>query len=197
MLSQIGYLSLPMQLVEKLYYGEPLTPEEKILAAGVPDVAMQLLENVPRLEPVIQILAALNWPEEAIMRLGDGTIGLGARILGLVLEYDTLVTQGHSVDVAVQTLRRRASRFTQGLIEKFGTHLGAGSGKDEAREIALKGIQPGMVIMQDIRTHLGTLLVPRGFEVTSPFLERIRNFGPELLAEKVRVVVPAAKAAST
>jgi response regulator RpfG family c-di-GMP phosphodiesterase len=122
MLSQIGYLSLPMQLVEKLYYGEPLTPEEKILAAGVPDVAMQLLENVPRLEPVIQILAALNWPEEAIMRLGDGTIGLGARILGLVLEYDTLVTQGHSVDVAVQTLRRRASRFTQGLIEKFGTH---------------------------------------------------------------------------
>ena len=32
MLSQLGYLSLPTQLVEKLYYGERLTPEEKILA---------------------------------------------------------------------------------------------------------------------------------------------------------------------
>jgi hypothetical protein len=51
-----------------------------------------------------------------------------------------------------------------------------------------------MVIMQDIRTHQGTLLVPRGFEVTSLFLERARNFGPELLAESVKVVVPAAKA---
>jgi response regulator RpfG family c-di-GMP phosphodiesterase len=193
MLSQIGYLSLPTQLVEKLYYGEQLTPEERTLASAVPDGAMQLLENIPRLEPVMQILAALTGSDEAIARLGNGTIGLGTRILGLVLEYDTFVTQGHSVDVAVQTLRGRASRFGAELIEQFGKHLGAGSAKNEAREIPLKAIQPGMVVMQDIRTHLGTLLVPRGFEVTSPFLERIRNFGPELLAETVKVMVPAAK----
>jgi len=41
MLSQIGYLSLPPPLLEKLYYGEPLTPTEKTLAAGVPDVWLQ------------------------------------------------------------------------------------------------------------------------------------------------------------
>jgi response regulator RpfG family c-di-GMP phosphodiesterase len=191
MLSQIGYLSLPQPLLEKLYYGEALTPTEKTLAAGVPDVAMTLLENIPRLDPVIQILAALNWNDEALARLGDGTIGLGTRILGLVLEYDVLNSQGHSVDVSVQTLRRRASRYTEGLIEKFGHYLGAGSGKSEARQVALKAVQPGMVIMQDIRTHMGTLLVPRGFEVTNIFLERSRNFGPELLEEVVKVVVPA------
>jgi len=197
LLSQIGYLSLPAVLVEKLYYGESLTPEEKTLAEGVPEVVMQLLENIPRLEPVIQILVALNWSDEQIARLGDGTIGLGTRILGLVLEYDTLITQGHSIDVAVQTLRRRASRFTAELIEQFGTHLGAGSSKDEAREILLKTAQLGMIIMQDVRTHLGTLLVPRGFEVTSLFLERMGNFGPELLSETVKVMVPAAKPVAT
>jgi response regulator RpfG family c-di-GMP phosphodiesterase len=197
LLSQIGYLSLPAELVEKLYYGESLTPEEKTLAEGVPEVVMKLLENIPRLEPVIQILVALSWTDEQIARLGDGTIGLGTRILGLVLEYDTLITQGHSVDVAVQTLRRRASRFTAELIEQFGTHLGAGSGKNEAREIALKAVQLGMIIAQDVRTHLGTLLVPRGFEVTPMFLERMGNFGPELLSEIVKVVVPAAKPVAT
>jgi hypothetical protein len=196
MLSQIGYLSLPPALLEKLYYGEPLTQTEKTLAAGVPDVAMSLLENIPRLDPVVQILAALNWNDEALLRLGDGTIGTGARILGLVLEYDVLNTQGHSVDVAVQTLRRRAPRYTEALIEKLGQHLGAGSGKSEARRIPLKAVQPGMVIAQDIRTHVGTLLVSRGFEVTSLFLERTRNFGPELLDEVIQVVVPAAKAAT-
>jgi hypothetical protein len=77
------------------------------------------------------------------------------------------------------------------LIEKFGQYLGAGSGKSEARQVALKAVQPGMVIMQDIRTQMGTLLVPRGFEVTNIFLERSRNFGPELLEEVVKVVVPA------
>jgi response regulator RpfG family c-di-GMP phosphodiesterase len=193
MLSQIGYLSLPPQLVEKLYFGEQLTTEEKTLASGIPDVAMALLENIPRLDPVIQILAALKWTDEQVARLGDGTIGLGVRILGLVLEYDVLVTQGHSVDVAIQTLRRLAPRYTEELIEQFGKHLGAGSGKNEARVIPLKAVQPGMVIMQDVRTHLGTLLVPRGFEVTSLFIERSHNFGPELLAESVKVMIPAAK----
>jgi response regulator RpfG family c-di-GMP phosphodiesterase len=194
MLSQIGYLSLPPQLVEKLYNGERITPEEKILASGVPDVAMSLLENIPRLDPVIEILAALSWTDEQITRLGDGTAGMGTRILGLVLEYDGLVTQGHSVDVAVQTLRLRAARFGADLIEEFATHIGAGSGKTEAREVALRTVHPGMVIMQDVRTHMGTLLVARGFEVSSTFLERIRNFGPDLQNETVKVLVPPAKA---
>jgi hypothetical protein len=145
LLSQIGYLSLPTELVEKLYFGEPLTPEEKTLADGVPDGVMNLLENIPRLDPVIQILVGLSWSDEAVARLGDGTIGLGTRILGLVQEYDTLITQGHSVDVAIQTVRRRAPRFTAGLIEQFGTHLGAGSSKNEAREMVLKSVQVGMV----------------------------------------------------
>ena len=194
LLSQIGYLSLPAELVEKLYYGEPLTTDEKTLASGVPDIAMQLLENIPRLDPVIQILAGLRWSDEQIGRLGDGTVGLGVRILAMVLEYDTLVSQGHAVDVAIQTLRGRGARFTPALIEQFGAHLGAGSSKNEAREMPLRLVKPGMFITQDVRTHLGTLLVPRGFEVTNLFLERMSLFGPELLAENVRVMIPAAKA---
>jgi CheY-like chemotaxis protein len=194
MLSQIGYLSLPAPLLEKLYYGEPLTATEQTFADGVPDVAMSLLEHIPRLDPVVQILAALNWSDEALARLGDGTIGLATRILGLVLEYDILNTQGHSVDVAIQTLRRRAPRYTAELIETFGKGLGAGTGRNEARQIPLKSVQPGMLIAQDIRTQMGTLLVPRGFEVTPMFLDRSRSFGPELLEEIIKVVVPAPKA---
>jgi response regulator RpfG family c-di-GMP phosphodiesterase len=189
MLSQIGYLSLPAELVEKLYYGETLTPEEKLLASGAPDVVNSLLENVPRLEPVIQILVALHWTDEQIAKLGEGTIGTGTRILGLVLEYDTLVTQGQSTNVAVQTLRSRVARFGDAMVEKFGIHVGAGSSTKELREMPLRVVQPGMIIMQDVRTQMGTLLVARGFEVTSVFLERARNFGPDLLNESVRVMV--------
>ena len=189
MLSQIGYLSLPAELVEKLYYGETLTPEEKLLASGAPDVVNSLLENVPRLEPVIQILVALHWTDEQVAKLGEGTIGTGTRILGLVLEYDTLVTQGQMTNVAVQTLRSRVARFGDAMVEKFSIHVGAGSSTKELREMPLRVVQPGMIIMQDVRTQMGTLLVARGFEVTSVFLERARNFGPDLLNESVRVMV--------
>lgn len=61
------------------------------------------------------------------------------------------------------------------------------------RDIALRSVIPGMVIMQDVRTQMGTLLVARGFEVSGIFLERIRNFGPDLLGETVKVLIPAAQ----
>jgi hypothetical protein len=50
-------------------------------------------------------------------------------------------------------------------------------------------LTPGMVFLDELRTSVGTLLVPKGFEVTEPFLERVRNFGPNILQEKVRVTL--------
>lgn len=190
MLSQIGYLSLPEQLVEKLHCGEPLTSEELTLAGRAPEVVNALLENIPRLEPVVQIVTALNWNDEQIARLGDGTIGLGARILGLVLEYDTLMSRGIPVGEAIQTLRCRTARFGAGVVDKFAAHVGAAGSRAELRELPLSAVQPGMVIMQDVRTPRGLLFVARGFEVTGVFLERIRNFGQDLLNRPVKVLLP-------
>jgi len=53
-----------------------------------------------------------------------------------------------------------------------------------------------MVIMQDVRTPRGLLFVARGFEVTGVFVERIRNFGEELLNRRVKVLVRAAPASA-
>lgn len=191
MLSQLGYLSLPVELVEKLYYGERLTPEERVLADGVPKVANKLLDHIPRLEPVLQILSAVQASNEELRALGDGTIGLGARLLALVLDYDSLVTQGQGSEVAVKTVRGNSSRYGEPLVEKFAKLLGATSGASEVREMPLRLVKPGMTMQNDLRTHMGTLLVPRGFEITATFLQRLHNFGAGILAEKVKVLVPA------
>jgi response regulator RpfG family c-di-GMP phosphodiesterase len=196
MLSQLGYISLPVELVEKLYYGERLNQDEQTLAEAVPQVANKLLGHIPRLEPVLQILSAVNYSDEQLKSLGDGTIGLGARMLSLVLDYDALVTQGHNADVAMQTLRHKTSRYSENLVQRFATLVGASSGASEVREVPLRIVQPGMTILEDLRTQMGTLLVPRGFEVTETFLERIRNFGEGLLNEKIKVLVPATPAAA-
>lgn len=195
MLSQIGYLSLPVELVEKLYYGERLTPEERVLAEGVPEVAAQLLGHIPRMEPVMQILSALNLTDAPVAEPDDGRMALGARILGLILEYDSLIAQGYTLDIAVQSLRGHSARFHADLVERFAAHLGAHSGVDKVMEMPLREVQAGMTILQDVHTHMGTLLVPKGFEVTPTFRQRIAHFGPDLLAERVRVLVPAARPA--
>jgi|SRR5882672_8292352 len=59
---------------------------------------------------------------------------------------------------------------------------------DVTSEVSVGRVMPGMVFMDDLRTSVGTLLVPKGFEVTETFLERMRNFGSGILQERVRVM---------
>ena len=184
MLSQIGYISLPVELVEKLYYGNKLTREEQVLADGAPAVAQTLLGRIPRLEPVLEILALSQKPMGAA---AEGAVPLGANILRMVLEYDTQIAQGNSVAVATQTLRARTGRHDPPLIDHLAAVVGAGSGRSEIIEIPVRQAKPGMIILDDLRTHMGTLLVPKGFEVTEVFIERMRNFGPGILSERIRV----------
>jgi response regulator RpfG family c-di-GMP phosphodiesterase len=187
MLSQLGYISLPVELVEKLYYGERLTPEEQTLAQGIPDVAQKLLGHIPRLEPVLQILTLAN-RVQTIGAGDEGSMALGGRILRVVLEFDSLIAQGQSIDDAMQALRSRGE-FRQAHLDALAKRVGARAGASEVREIPLRLVKPGMTLMQDLRTHLGTLLVPRGFEVSEAFLHRLQGFGAEILSEKVRVMI--------
>jgi hypothetical protein len=150
-------------------------------------VAQKLLGRIPRLEPVMEILAACRSPKSD---LPDGLVKLGAGILSLVLEYDAQIAHGHSPGVALSAVRAQSGRFDHKLVENLESLVGVAAGAPEVKEIAVGRLTPGMVFMDDLFTHIGTLLVPKGFEVTETFLERARNFGPGILQEKVRVMAP-------
>lgn len=194
MLSQLGYVSLPVELVEKMYYGETLTPEEKVIASGVPEVATKLLGRVPRLEPVMQILMAVSAPDRKAATVQDELVATSARILGLVLEYDSLIAQGQSVPSTIEALRGRQWRYGAQLVDIFARHLGEGSARNELRRMPVRCVKAGMTVLQDLRTHLGTVVLPKGAEVTDTFIQRIPVFGPELMAEEVDVLVPGSAA---
>ncbi len=185
MLSQIGYISLPTELVEKLYYGKRLTAEERVLADGAPQVVQKLLGRIPRLGPVMEILDAGQRVKNDVP---EGLIRVGAGILRLVLEYDAHVAQGRPVDEAVAAIRAQTLRHDAKLVERLESLVGAQVGGEEQSELAVGDVVPGMVFMNDLRTNVGALLVPKGFEVTETFLERMRNFGPGILQERVRVM---------
>jgi len=185
MLSQIGYISLPAELVEKLYYGKRLTPDERVLADGAPQVAQKLLGRIPRLEPVMEILDA---SQRVKGDLPEGLIKLGAGILRLVLEYDAQIAQGRPIHEAIGATRAQALRHDGKLVERLELLVGASVSAQQLSEVPVGDVIPGMVFVDDLRTHVGTLLVPKGFEVTETFLERMRNFGPGILQERVRVM---------
>jgi CheY-like chemotaxis protein len=187
MFSQLGYLSLPVELVEKLYYGEKLTPEEAALAKSVPQVAARLLGHIPRLESVLSIMDLAQRPAAELLTL-PYPLGTGAAVLASVLAYDELTSQGISPEDAVATLRLRKGQHSDAVLEQIASAVGTRTRSLEARKVRLRDVREGMTFMNDVHTPLGMLLVPRGFEVTESFLVRMRNFGPGILAEEVLVI---------
>lgn len=187
LLSQLGYFAINSELAEKMYYGRELTAEEQARAATVPGNARRLLEHVPRLEPVIQILAALEWTDDQLARLGERMVGLGARILGAALEYDLLTNKGLSKAQILESLRGRQTRFGVAVIDALAAMIGTTEEAEELLEIPLRQATPGMRLRQEIRTTAGALLVPAGIEISTRLMDRISQIAPAALDQTVRV----------
>jgi CheY-like chemotaxis protein len=187
LLSQLGYFAESPTLAEKIYYGRALTPAEQQRSAAVPANAMRLLEHIPRLEPVIQILAALEWTDEQIARAGERMVGLGARMLCAALEYDKLNTQGMDAVQALQKLRAQEKRLGSKVLDALAAILRKTVEAAPDVSMRLRDATPGMRLREEIRTHTGALLVPIGFEISLRLLERISQIAPDVLDHVVRV----------
>lgn len=187
LLSQIGYISLPPEILEKIYYGEALNWEEKTLLAGVPKVAEQLLRNIPRLEPVLEILAQIDKPLGKNGELSQ-TVPLGARILKIAIDFDRLKARGGSGRFALDALRQDKEHYDQALLEAFARSQGVGEEDNALQEIPLHQVKVGMILKDELRTKSGLLIAGYDFEVTETFLARVRHIDPSLLNKVVKVV---------
>jgi response regulator RpfG family c-di-GMP phosphodiesterase len=190
MLSQIGCIVLTATNNENLYYGRPLNSVEAESTSCVPKISMQLLESIPRLELVCAILDAqeLNFdgqggPREAPQ--GE-SIPLGARVLKLVSDYDFLEASGSSPGVTISTLQGRKGRYDPkllGVLSRVKNRTAPGVG-----EIKLAALRPGMLLVKDVMSTTGSLLVPRGHEVTEAILTRLGSLEPGSVREPLLIL---------
>jgi hypothetical protein len=186
LLSQVGYVSLPIELVEKAVCGEPLNADEDLLLSEVPKVTQRLLGRIPRLENVGAIVAHATGPQIAKIPMST-EVAENAAVLMIVLKFDALTSTGESAETAIATLRARWGAKNAALLAHLAALQNAGDSGTQLREIRLRDVVPGMILMDDLRTDLGILLVSSGYEVSQSFVDRMRNFGPGLLGERVRV----------
>lgn len=193
MLSQLGSITLPAETIEKVYYNQPLTPEEQKMVARAPAVTEQLVRNIPRLEPVAEILAAhVKTRRGAEALAGDPRkqhVDLMAQLLRAAVDFDALDGQGSSGALSLDTMRGRKDRYEARVLDALEVLRGAAGPRAGVREVFLSVLCVGMVFVDDVKTNTGTLLVTRGFEVTQGFLERARNFKPGTVKEPLRVVL--------
>ncbi len=186
LLSQIGFVSLPSDLVERAVYGESLNASEKLLIGEVPKVTQGLIECIPRLENVVSIIAHATGNAQGALPLPE-EVAKDAAVLMLVLDFVHLKCRGEDADVAIETLRARYGAQHRVLLTHLMSVVGVMQSEPAVRKVPLREVLPGMVMLDDLRTDEGTLLASGGYEVSQSFVDRMRMFGPGLLGERIRV----------
>ena len=167
LLSQIGCVSVPADILVKRYSGQQLSPEEQhSFDLGIRTTSA-LIKKIPRLEEVGDIiLCQLDSPAPEI----EGT--LGARLLLLALDYDDLTLSGKSTDEALGEVQKRGQLYGAPLLAALEDLL-AGEDCHHVRDVLLADLVPGMILASDVRGLDGTLMLSRGQEVTHYLLERL------------------------
>jgi response regulator RpfG family c-di-GMP phosphodiesterase len=187
--SQIGCVTLPNSTCEKLYYGRPLDLDDSKLVERLPQVAIQLIGHLPRLEAVRSLVEHQNRSFD-----GDGgrpageDIPQGSRILKIAIDFDMLEASGMSPELIFGTMSSRAGRYDPVLLAAF-SRAKAATQDQRLQEVTLANLRVGMVLLRDVEAKSGVLLIGRGQEVTSGLLQRLRNMGNGLVREPLLVRV--------
>jgi response regulator RpfG family c-di-GMP phosphodiesterase len=179
MLSQLGYATLPPALLTKLQEGHALKQEEQALVDGVPLAAAQRLAAIPGTESVRRIVAyqAKCYDGRGVPRdnvRGKG-IPWGARALKVALDYDDLVGSGLSSVAAIDEMQGRERRggYDPEILATFAETSFSPEQNDAVQEIPLAKLEPGMVVVTEVRTRTGALLIPAGQQVTAQHAARL------------------------
>jgi len=193
MLSQIGCVILPESTLKKIYQVQKLSEDEKELYLKHPAIAAKLLTHIPRMQEIAAMIAnqekhfdGSGFPNNT---LREKEIPLGARILKVALDYDTLETIGHNSLDAIQVLENSKGWYDPDVLIALKEVI-ALQIKYEEQMIMIKDLRERMIFDQDVRTANGLLLIARGLEVSFPMIERLKIFvRNSSIQEPLRVLV--------
>jgi response regulator RpfG family c-di-GMP phosphodiesterase len=184
MLAPIGAVTLPAATAEKLYAGAPLTAHETAMVERVPAVTRRILDHIPRLEGVMQILD--NYARSFADAPANGIIPIGARMLRIARDYDALEAQAVQPGIALNTMRSRDGVYDSHLLETFA-EITVTANAVRVREIELCELRAGMTLADDVRSTTGQLLIARGHESTEGLVERLRNLTDGFVREPLLI----------
>lgn len=168
LLSQVGCVTLPRDVLEKYHAGIPLGAEEMQMCEGHPQVAEKLISQIPRLEKVAAIIGMQMPPKEKWDGDHEGLIRdevrVGAQILQIALAYDRLLGQGESQASALAFLQSQ-SLYDPELLSVLAEYQGRIRHGNIAR-IPYQDLLPGMVMAEDALAKDGAVLIWKDEEVS-------------------------------
>jgi CheY-like chemotaxis protein len=201
LLSQVGCITLPAGILDKVYSGTPLTDAERAEYARHPEQAAALIRRIPQLGPVATMIGR---QQEAIdftklpAAVGEWDAETTATvILAVSTSLDEFLATGEQPAAALRRLEESMPGLPRTISDAVrAVHLH--SAYMEVQMIGVDELAPGMVLDEDLMLDGRTTIMFRGEEITRGLLDQLKaesrdSAGPGLegVPDKLRVLVPA------
>lgn len=185
MLTHVGYVSVPPAILHKIDQMASLFPRETAIIERTPQIGHDLLVNIPRLEPVAKIVLYQNkhydgsgYPHDKVY--GD-KIPLGARILRILIDRVLLEEEGTVKGRALDAMKARTGKYDPTLLEQcfacFQAFLENPISADRpVTTLTIQELQPGLVVVSDVRTLGEVLLISAGNRLSEAMINRLKNY---------------------
>ena len=178
MMSQLGCVVLAPETIEAVFAGRELSSEEQSRYNTHPEVARNLLENIPRMEPIAWMIAHQNRPTSVDSDIADREMAdmrLGADLLQVAIAFDDLIRKGKSRVEAANQLMKQYRHVDQKVLFSL-VELDPEKENTQGQKCGIFKLSPGMVIAEDIYTKSGILVVTRGQEVTTTLILKLKSY---------------------
>lgn len=196
MLASVGYVVLPSDVLIKLNAGKPLDETEREMVARVPSVVERITSHIPRLEKVQEVLKHLPDTAGGAVAKATGEVPIGAKILRAVRALASAEARLGDSERALTELVAERDRYDGAILDALIEDCRARV--PEVRSLRCRELQVGMVLLDEVKTETGMLLVARGQRVTTQLLMRLENFGRRMrIIEPIRCEVPVGMVAPT
>lgn len=182
MLSHIGCVALPSEVLKKVDQGLPLTPEEKSMFGMHPKIAASLLANIEQMAPV----AAIVEHQHDSVHTGQP---LGSRIIKVALDLDRLERRGREPLEILHRMGKRADMYDARVVRTMQTLLRPVDAQ-AVREVGIEELKAGMVLARDLVNKDGVKLLLRCQRVSKASLIRLQKFHISLgIVDSIHVLI--------
>lgn len=197
LLSQIGCITIPSEVLEKRYSGKALTDVESEMLREYPSIGKVLLSGIPRMEGVGEAILYQNKDYD-----GNGTpdddkkgtdIPVIARILKVVHDFDLTKTELGSDFQAISHMMKRKNKYDPLVLEALKGEYGMG--QEEQKEVIneiylVQNLPIGSILVEDIMSKTGVLLFSKGQEITEILKKRLLNMlSLKFIVTPIRVLI--------
>lgn len=181
MLSQIGCVTVPEEILQKINNCKQLSEPELRLYNQHVQVGYNLINRIPRMEDIAQIIAHqdIRFSDETESKLFSDksrSNKLNSRIIKLVLDFDKLLDFGNTPQEAYKNLLSREGWYDPLLLETLEEIIGERIEEFLTIETDVSHLKPGMIFYEPLYSLDGKCFIEKGQEITFSLILRLNNF---------------------